>query len=370
MSEELKPNTTPENGASGGEPISLRKKFFNFRMLISFILAIGLIIVIVNQCHIDFSQTWKDIRACNAWYYALAFLCYYLTFPLRALRWRYLLHNAGLRKDQGVETPSLLALTQMVMMNWFANCILYARMGDVYRAYLFRERTEASFSKTLGTLVAERFLDILVIVFLTVVAIIWLLLSGGHGWISNAWTILGIVLGAGIVLLLVIVMVLGGMGKFGHKLINLLPKKLKVFYTMFEQGALSSFGQLPMLTFLTVVIWLMEAGRLILVAKALEQAFGFNLLGQVGIALFIFAALANALISAIPLTPGGLGLVEGGVTLLLMITGLPKGQALSITLVDRTISFLSVIGVGLLVFASWYTMDVFRKRRSVRAHPR
>ena len=60
MSEELKPNTTPENGASGGEPISLRKKFFNFRMLISFILAIGLIIVIVNQCHIDFSQTWYE----------------------------------------------------------------------------------------------------------------------------------------------------------------------------------------------------------------------------------------------------------------------------------------------------------------------
>ena len=369
MSEELKPNTVPENGASEGEPISLRKKFFNFRTLISFVLAIGLIVVIVNQCHIDFSQTWKDIRACNAWYYALAFMCYYLTFPVRALRWRYLLHNTGLRKEQGVEIPSLLVLTQMVLMNWFANCILYARMGDVYRAYLFKEKTNASFSKTLGTLLAERFLDILVIVLLTVVAIIWLLV-GKHAWSGDTWKVFGIVLGAGIVLLLGIITVLGGMGKFGHRLVQLLPKKIRVFYTMFEQGALSSFGQLPMLTFLTVVIWLMEAGRLILVAKALEQAFGFNLLGQVGIALFIFAALANALISAIPLTPGGLGLVEGGVTLLLMITGLPKGQALSITLVDRTISFLSVIGVGLLVFASWYTMDVVRKRRSIRAHPR
>ena len=365
MTEELNPNIAPENGASGGEPISLRKKFFNFRTLISFVIAIGLILVIVNQCHIDFSQTWKDIQACNPWYYTLAFFCYYLSFPVRAIRWRYLLHSAGLRKDQGVEVPSILALTQMVMMNWFANCILYARMGDVYRAYLFRERTGASFSKTLGTLLAERFLDILVIVLLTVASIISLLLTGGHDW-----KVFGIVLGAGIVLLLGIIMVLGGMGKFGHKLVQLLPKKIRVFYTMFEQGALSSFGQLRMLTFLTVVIWLLEAGRLILVAKALEQAFGFNLLSDVGIALFIFAALANALISAIPLTPGGLGLVEAGVTGLLMITGLPKSQALSITLVDRTISFLSVIGVGLLVFASWYAMDVVRKRRSIHAHPR
>ena len=365
MTEELKPNTTPENRASKVEPISLRKKFFNVRTFVSLVLAIGLIVVIVKECHISFGQTWEDIQTCNVLYYVLAFLCYYLTFPVRALRWRYLLRHAGLRKDQGVEMPSLLELTQMVLMNWFANCILYARMGDVYRAYLFRERTQASFSKALGTVLAERFLDILVIVLLTVVAIIWLLLTGGHDW-----KVFGIVLCVGIVLLLVIIIVLGGMGKFGHKLVNLLPKKMRVFYTMFEQGALSSFGQLPLLTFLSVIIWLLEAGCLILVAKALEQAFHFNLLGTVGIGLFVFAAMANALISAIPLTPGGLGLVEAGVTGLLMITGLPKSQALSITLVYRTISFLSVIVVGLLVFASWYILDIFRKRRSMRTRLR
>ena len=358
MTEELNPNIAPENGASGGEPISLRKKFFNFRTLISFVIAIGLILVIVNQCHIDFSQTWKDIQACNPWYYTLAFFCYYLSFPVRAIRWRYLLHSAGLRKDQGVEVPSILALTQMVMMNWFANCILYARMGDVYRAYLFKERTGVSFSKTLGTLLAERFLDILVIVLLTVVSIIWLLLTGGHDW-----KVFGIVLVIGIVLLLGIILVLGGMGRFGHKLVNLLPKKIRVFYTLFEQGALSSFGQLRMLTFLTVVIWLLEAGRLILVA----QALGFDII-EVGIALFIFAALANALITAIPLTPGGLGLVEPGVAGLLMITGLAKSEAWSITLLDRSISFLSVIAVGLLVFAYWHVMEAVRKKRSVCAN--
>jgi uncharacterized protein (TIRG00374 family) len=360
LTEELKPDTAPENGGLEGEKNFLRKRFFNVRTLISLVLAIGLIVVILTQFNVDFSEMWKDIQACNPWYYALAFLCYYLTFPLRALRWRYLLHHAGIRKDQGVEIPSLPALTQMVIMNWFANSILYARLGDAYRAYLFKDRTGVSFSKTLGTLLAERFLDVLVVVLLTVVSIIWLLLTGGHDW-----KVFGIVLGIGIVLLFGIAIVLGGMGKFGHKLVNLLPKKIRVFYTLFEQGALSSFGQLRMLTFMTVVIWLLEAGRLILVAQALG-IFGVEVGIEVGIPLFIFAALANALITAVPLTPGGLGLVEGGVTKLLQIS-LKETTALLVTLVDRTISFLSVIVVGLLVFAYWHVMEAVRKRRLVRA---
>jgi uncharacterized protein (TIRG00374 family) len=358
LTEENKPNTIPDNGGLGEEKNFLRRRFFNFRTLISLILAIGLIVVVFTQLNIDFSETWNKIKGCNPWYFALGFVSYYLSFPVRALRWRYLMHHAGIREDQGVGMPSLMALTQMVMMNWFANSVLYARLGDAYRAYLFKDRTGVSFSKTLGTLLAERFLDILVIVLLTVVSIIWLLLTGGHDW-----KVFGTVLVIGIVLLLVIILVLGGMGKFGHKLVNLLPKKIRVFYTMFEQGALSSFGQLRILTLLTVVIWLLEAGRLIMVA----QALGFDII-EVGIALFIFAALGNALITAIPLTPGGLGLVELGVPGLLMITSLSYTDALSITLVDRTISFLSVIAVGLLVFAFWHVMEAVRKRRSICAN--
>lgn len=66
--------------------------------------------------------------------------------------------------------------------------------------------------------------------------------------------------------------------------------------------------------------------------------------------LLLFAAQAIALIVAIPSTPAGLGLVEGGVAGVLM-TALPSEEAWSIALVDRTISFLSLIAVGLVFFA-------------------
>jgi hypothetical protein len=133
LTEDHKPATVPANGSPVVEKNFLRKRFFNYRTLISLVLAIGLIVVIFTQLNVNFADTWDKIKGCNPWYYVLGFICYYLTFPLRALRWRYLMYHAGIRKDQGVEMPSLPALTQMVLMNWFANCVLYARMGDFYR---------------------------------------------------------------------------------------------------------------------------------------------------------------------------------------------------------------------------------------------
>ena len=111
---------------------------------------------------------------------------------------------------------------------------------------------------------------------------------------------------------------------------------------------------------LSVGIWILEAGRLFLVIQALSHATGVGVL-EIGLPVILFAALANALITAIPLTPGGLGLVEVGVVGLLMIGPISRGGALSIVLLDRTISFLSIIIIGLLVFLLWH-MALARKR--------
>jgi uncharacterized protein (TIRG00374 family) len=60
--------------------------------------------------------------------------------------------------------------------------------------------------------------------------------------------------------------------------------------------------------------------------------------------------MANGLLSAIPLTPGGLGIVETGVSGLLQLE-LTVELAVAVALVDRTISYLSIIATGGVVFA-------------------
>ncbi len=345
------------------EEISLWRRFFNYRTLISFIIAFGILFLVFERLNIDFSATWAMITGCNPLFYILAFLCYYLSFPLRALRWRLLLQSAGFRRSQGVELPSLGGLTQIIIINWFVNCIMYARLGDPYRAYLLRQNAAVSFPKTLGTVLSERVLDIIVIFLLILVAIFALLLTGSPGM-----KVAGLVLVVGIVLLSVVAILLGVMGRFGTTVAQRLPRRIKSVYTHFEEGTLGSFGKLPLLGSLSIGIWLLEAGRLLLVTQALSQATGFDIF-DIGLALILFAALANALLTAIPLTPGGLGLVEPGVAGLLMIAAISRGAALSIVLVDRTISFLSVIVVGLVVFGFWHLTQARRKRRRNHSRP-
>lgn len=345
-------NATPSE-EERAEKVSLRRRFFNYRTLISFIVAFGILVLVFERLDVDFSATWATITGCNPLYYVLAFLSYYLSFPLRAVRWRLLLRNAGFREEQGVHLPSLGGLTQIIMINWFVNSVLYARLGDVYRAYLLKENADVSFSKTIGTVLAERVLDIIVVFILLMVAIFGLLLIG-----TTEMRVVGMVLVAGIIMLLAVAILFGVMGRFGSHLAQRLPQRVQSVYTLFEEGILGSFERLPLLGSLSIVIWLLEAGCLLLVT----QALGFDIF-EIGLPLILFAALVNALITAIPFTPGGLGLVESGVAGLLM-SALVKESAWSIALVYRSISFLSVIVIGLIVFAFWHLM-VARKRRGV-----
>ena len=77
-----------------------------------------------------------------------------------------------------------------------------------------------------------------------------------------------------------------------------------------------------------------------------------------GIGLIVFVTIANAILSAIPLTPGGLGIVEPGIagllTLAPALAALEPADALSVALsvalLDRSISYVSLIIFGSVAF--------------------
>ena len=162
-----------------------------------------------------------------------------------------------------------------------------------------------------------------------------------------------VVLSVGIAMLVGIAILFGVMGRFGSVVERRLPMRIKRAFTLFREGTLGSFDRLPILVSLSIGIWLLEAGRLLLVSHSL----GFS----IGLGLILFVALANALLVAIPFTPGGLGLVEPGIAGLLTIA-VARNDAWSIALVDRTISFVSVIVIGLLVFTFWHFMQAKRAK--------
>jgi uncharacterized protein (TIRG00374 family) len=97
---------------------------------------------------------------------------------------------------------------------------------------------------------------------------------------------------------------------------------------------------------ITAAVWLLEGVRVYFVIHAL------NLTGmQLGITSSIFVALAAALLTAIPLTPAGIGFVQAGIVGALVLYGVPKDAGTAVALTDFVLSTLSVIVIGGVFYA-------------------
>jgi glycosyltransferase 2 family protein len=315
----------------------LGKRFFNLRTLISFALGFAILAFLFTRVQIDVSAILDWVRQANPSLLALALLAFYATFPVRALRWQRLLDNVSAPR-----TPAAV-LAEIIFLGWFANCIVPAKLGDAYRGYLLKLNAGVSFSTTIGTILAERIIDV-VVLFLLMLASTWL--SFGRALPPQILVLLQL----GCVLVIVVVVGLVSMRKLRPFVERVLPQRLHEQYARFEHGTLGSFRGLPLIIALTGLAWTGEVTRLYLVTLSL---------GLTGIfpSVIVFVALASALMTTLPLTPAGLGFAEGaivGVLLLAAGAGLAPGvdehAAASIALLDRGISYWSLIVVGLVAY--------------------
>lgn len=324
---------------SGG--FSLRDKFLNVRSLISFGLAFGLIAAIFLKSDVTFGAMWAQVQTVNWFWYALAFISFYALFPLRAWRWRIILRGAGFEVDSPAARRAwtgIWPLSEFIGLSWFANCVVPAKLGDAYRGYLVRKNGGASFSRTFGTIFAERIIDMIVLFGMLVVS--GFLVFRGH--FDQRTELIFIV---GVLLMVVLVVGLMSMRYLSPLIRRVLPSRYHDFYARFEEGTLASFRprQMPLLLVLTVLVWFGEALRLLLVITAMG---GFNL----SLSSVIFVALSSSLLTAVPALPGGLGLVEVGIVSVLSTFGVSSAASTAIALLDRVINFWSIIICGLLLY--------------------
>ena len=67
--------------------------------------------------------------------------------------------------------------------------------------------------------------------------------------------------------------------------------------------------------------------------------------------VLLLAFVTASLLSRIPLTPGGLGFVEAGLTGMLVLAGLSAGDAATATLAYRLVTFWAPIPLGAVAYA-------------------
>ena len=127
------------------------KKITSTTLKILIPLLIGAVILFFTYRDYDFSQFWADMKRID-WRWLAAALAFSAFGPLfRGLRWNLLLEPIGYdvpKKD-----------TVLTVFTGYAANIIIPRVGEVSRCAILERNAGVPFSKGLGTLVAERVVD-------------------------------------------------------------------------------------------------------------------------------------------------------------------------------------------------------------------
>ena len=263
--------------------------------------------------------------------------CYVVATVVRGLRWHLILGLAGIehrRADAFALTP----------VGYMGNNVLPARAGEILRMLLLKARSTASRREILGSIIAERVLDVATLAALFAV--------------MTTFGIAGAPTGRGTALVAVSVLAAGALGtalllalrrrgRFERFAEIMRPFLLATKLLLCVKGAL--------LGLVTAAIWLLEGFLYWLVAQSLELPVNY-----LDAAYLVVLA---SIVAMVPAAPGYLGTVDAAIIFGLGAIGIKSGQALSFAILVRFVIFVPITAVGLLFMLFRYGgLDKLRMR--------
>lgn len=324
-----------QNLGRDGEPGDIGSSLFTPRTIVSFLLGLVIIYFVIRRTNLDLADALRQIRRANPVYLVVALAAYYFTFVIRGWRWSVMLASAGISEATGHRMPGTVGMFQIFTLSWFVNSLLPARMGDAYRCYLIKRRANASFGISLGTMLAERLIDLVVLVFVLMLAGVTVYGTHAPDRAENAFLVGGAVVVIGVVGVAVLWLLRDRVEQF-------LPSRLARVYSRVRTGLFESLGRPRVPILISVGIWLCDGLRVFLVAWSLGQHISYQ--------AAIMVALLSALVSTVPITPAGLGFVEGIMIYALTTIGVSSSTAGAIALLDRVVTYGSLIIVGGIMY--------------------
>ncbi len=142
-------------------------------------LALGVALLWFSFRNIDLSQLWTDIKSAKYSWMLLSLACLAISLYFRALRWNIQIEALGY-KTRASSTYGA------VLIAYLANCI-FPRLGEVVRCSVLKRKDNIPFDKTLGSVISERIIDLIVLFGLAFLVIVfqWKLL----GSLVTSWMV-------------------------------------------------------------------------------------------------------------------------------------------------------------------------------------
>jgi uncharacterized protein (TIRG00374 family) len=312
-------------------------------------LAISALFVYVAVRDVDFDGFWNALQDGNYWLLFPATAVLAVAIYLRALRWRFLFSDE--------RRPPLGAVTGSLLIGYLFNSILPARAGEAARVVALNQRAGISRSEALATVVAERVLDVLVLLALLLATAPF---TAEADWLRGAAAIGGAAFVALTAFLVVI-------AYFGTRAVRFLLRPLSALPNVtparIESAASNLLSGLVVfrnmrLAFralaLTTVSWLVIAVSFWLCMSAVRLTTGLDA------ALLVVIAVNLAMI--LPSGPAGLGVFEAATVLTLSPFGIDRSHALSYAVVVHVLNVFPLIVVG-YVALHLHAVNLRRARR-------
>ncbi len=271
---------------------------------------------------------------------AIAF--YLVGCAVRAERWYELLRYNGAQ-------PRRRDAYALVSVAYFGNNVLPARAGDALRAFLVAPRARTDARTAIGTIVAERVLDVVVLAGLFVVLAYGVL--GGVDMPPAGRLVVGGLLAAALV-------ALAGAGAWVLHRRGHLPRVIGFLAPMVEATRRLRSNHGMQLLGITLVVWAMEWIAWWLTARAA----GLDLaLLEVGYLMGLASVFA-----LVPSGPGFVGTFDAAIVFGVRALGRSGAQALSYLLLLRFVITVPIALIGLVVLVAGYG-GIGRMRALVRA---
>jgi uncharacterized protein (TIRG00374 family) len=282
---------------------------------------------------VEWRRVWQTIAAAQGRYLAAAAGFTVFSFFIRALRWRILL-NAGARF-------SVATVFWANSAGYLGNNFLPARAGELIRTFFISSRSFLSKTYVLTTALGERLMDVIALVLWS--SLVLMGLDPKPRWMEPLSRTMAIVAGAGAVSIMVLPHT-GGLVESVLRRVPL-PARLRTGLLHLAQQVLQGlrafhdWRRLAGFVALTVVIWVSDSFGAIVAARAL----GIDLPFRVAVLLLTGLGLSSAL----PSTPGYVGIYQFVAVTVLTPFGVTRDAALAYILVVQAIGYVVVLAFGL-----------------------
>jgi uncharacterized membrane protein YbhN (UPF0104 family) len=296
---------------------------------------------------VDVHELWQTVAAARPGLVALTCLLSTITLLVRAVRWQVLLNSEG-----AVAFDTVFWATAA---GYFGNNFLPARAGELVRTLLVTWSSPLDGAYVLATALAERVTDAIVLVLIA--SLVLMLFPGHSGWLAGAARPFAL---AGLSGALVVA-VLPLTGTLPHRMVETLPLPARLRPRAVQAvdaairglRAFHSASRLAWFLALTAFIWTVDA----LTAVVAATAIGLHL--PLPISFLLLSALGVA--SALPSTPGYVGIFQFVSVMVLGPFGFSRAEAISLVVVLQAASYA--------VNAVWGSIGLARYRRAARTHP-